>query len=400
MPQNNQQGLLGQIFGDKYTQSKLGGILGQVGNVAQSFTQSPSGQYFAARAAGADPNQALLGQQRAQAYQTAMAYQEEQRQREAEEYKRQQEAAAQAEAQQRINQAIYERIGEGGTGFLGQDRQQQVAGLLGRGMDAQTANAILGKEQSGTLPKQAQLQQYRDSLIAQGNTQGADEMSRIIAKMGAMPVSAATVNVNTGNGRTYTKGEETADKEFGKEYQAWLTGGFADSQKSIEQLKEVSQQLGKDGANLTGPGLGSLPDSVKKFTNPQSIATRESVEEIVQRNLRLVLGAQFTEKEGERLIKRAYNPNLSEAENKKRVDRLIKQIEGAAKAKQAAVEYFQQYGTLQGFDQKVPSVADLENAIEGDDGADQEGLPEGARLAPDGNYYIQKADGWYKVEQQ
>ena len=25
-------------------------------------------------------------------------------------------------------------------------------------------------------------------------------------------------------------------------------------------------------------------------------------------------------------------------------------------------------------------------------------LPEGAQLAPDGNYYIKKEDGWYKVK--
>lgn len=150
---NQQMGLLGKIFGDKYTQSQLGGILGSVGNAAQSFTQSPSGQYFAARASGAKPGEAMLGSQRAQAYQTAMAYQEEQRQREAEEYQRQQEAAAQAEAQRRINNAIFERISEGGTSFLGGDRQQQVAGLLGRGVDPKTIETLLGKEQSGGLKK-------------------------------------------------------------------------------------------------------------------------------------------------------------------------------------------------------------------------------------------------------
>ena len=82
---------------------------------------------------------------------------------------------------------------------------------------------------------------------------------------------------------------------------------------------------------------------------PESIAMHEAVEEVLQRNLRLILGAQFTQKEGERLIERAYNPALSEAENKKRVDRLITQIKQAAKAKEDASRYFENNGTLVGF---------------------------------------------------
>lgn len=156
-------------------------------------------------------------------------------------------------------------------------------------------------------------------------------------------------------------GDQAVDKNFAKEYVEFnAAGGYADVQKSLDQLRAVSQALNeKGGKNLTGPILGSLPDSVLKFTNPDAINTRETVEEVVQRNLRLVLGAQFTEKEGERLIARAYNPNLSEAENSKRLDRLIKQIEGAALAKQQASDYFEKNGTLKGWGGKIYTREDF-----------------------------------------
>ena len=79
----------------------------------------------------------------------------------------------------------------------------------------------------------------------------------------------------------------------------------------------------------------------------------------MQRNLRLILGAQFTEKEGQRLIARAYNPSLSEQENAKRVRNLIKQMQSAAEAKASAARYFEENGTLAGWKGKLPSMRDF-----------------------------------------
>ena len=157
---------------------------------------------------------------------------------------------------------------------------------------------------------------------------------------------------------TQTVGAKEADKKFAEDYVAFATGGFADTQKQINQLKEVSAALAtKEG--LTGPVVGNIPRSVRNVSNPESVATTEAVEEVVQRNLRLILGAQFTEKEGERLISRAYNPALPQAENKKRVDRLIAQIQSAAEAKLDASRYFMTHGTLDGWRGKLWKMEDF-----------------------------------------
>lgn len=156
-----------------------------------------------------------------------------------------------------------------------------------------------------------------------------------------------------------TPGQEAADKKFGADFVEFATGGYADVVKQLDQLREASNTLGS-GASISGPFMGNLPDAVLAATNPQAVSTKEMIQEVAQRNLRVILGAQFTEKEGERLIARVFNPRLGEAENKKRVDRLIRQIGDAAKAKLDAAQYFQQHGSLTGWKGRLPRLSDFD----------------------------------------
>jgi len=193
----------------------------------------------------------------------------------------------------------------------------------------------------------------------------------------------------TSGGINLTPAEKKVDEVFAKDYSEYVaSGGFADVNKLIGQLGGVLTQLkkatgevplekGESKPNLTGPGLGAMPNWALSRTHPKAVAARDAVEEVVQRNLRLVLGAQFTEKEGERLIARAYNPSLDEKENIKRVTRLIGQIKAAAKAKQRASNYYERYGTLKGFKGKLWTITDF-------DGGEDLGqsLQEGVTQAP------------------
>jgi len=166
-------------------------------------------------------------------------------------------------------------------------------------------------------------------------------------------------------------GQKAVDREFGTEYAKFFAGGgFADAEKNLDQLREVQSLLGKivkgeSSENLTGPFLGRVPDFVKAFTHPEAIGARNRVEEVVQRNLRLILGGQFSEEEGKMLIARAYNTNLEEAENAARLGRLVKAMERGLEAKMNAGRYFEKEGTLAGY-KGVTSVSmdELERAIE------------------------------------
>lgn len=156
-------------------------------------------------------------------------------------------------------------------------------------------------------------------------------------------------------------GGKAVDEAFAKDYVDFTAkGGGADAAKQLSQLKDVVDALGTKGSSLTGPYLGLVPDAVKSFTNPNSIAMRERVEEVVQRSLRAILGAQFTEKEGERLIARAYNPSQPESENAIRVGRLYEQLKQGFDAKQDAASYFQKNGTLEGWNGRLFNIGDFD----------------------------------------
>lgn len=156
-------------------------------------------------------------------------------------------------------------------------------------------------------------------------------------------------------------GQQEVDKKYADDFVQWETGGASDAVKSRVQLKAVQEQL-KSGKNLTGPIIGSMPDSVLAFTNKEAIETRQAVEEVVQRNLKAVLGGAFTQKEGDALIARAFNPRLSEEQNSARLARLLKQIELASDAKTAAADYYRAYGTLRGWKGRMPQLSDFDPA--------------------------------------
>lgn len=146
------------------------------------------------------------------------------------------------------------------------------------------------------------------------------------------------------------------DEKFAEDLVEFTVGGgFSDVQKNLTQLdlaKETLTNAPKD--SITGRLIGIQDDSgTLKYTNPNAQNVKEQVQEIAQRNLRLVLGPQFTAKEGEQLINRVYNPALPQDINIQRLDLLQEQILSAAKSKQEAVDYYNEYGTLARFKGKL-----------------------------------------------
>jgi hypothetical protein len=134
-----------------------------------------------------------------------------------------------------------------------------------------------------------------------------------------------------------------------------IGGGFSDVQKGLSQLEIAKQTLQQQPeGRITGKLVGAQDDTgLLKYTNPAAQDTKEQVQEIAQRNLRLILGPQFTAKEGEALINRVYNPALPQSVNVKRLDLLQEQMTSAAKTKQEAVDYYNANGTLKGFKGKL-----------------------------------------------
>lgn len=170
------------------------------------------------------------------------------------------------------------------------------------------------------------------------------------------------------------RAREAVDRAYAKDYVEFIQTGASDAAKALEELGGARDQLrgyyvdekgnqrkvrGGKKDSLTGPVVGTLSNlpwvgkTVQDVAFPESSDVQETVEYTVQRSLRPILGSQFTKEEGERLIARVYNPRLEEHVNAERLDRLIKQLDRAYKAKIAAAQYFEEHNTLNGFKGKV-----------------------------------------------
>lgn len=153
--------------------------------------------------------------------------------------------------------------------------------------------------------------------------------------------------------------QEVVDKEFAKNLGKLVADPAqrAAAGRNIEQLDNAIQRIEEPG-EVTGGLLQRLPNWMRSFVDQESLDIQETIEQVVQQDLRQTLGAQFTEKEGERLIKRAYNPNLPEKENLRRLKRLSEQMKQAKANQDEAIEYFKKNKTLDGFDRKLFKSAD------------------------------------------
>ncbi len=155
------------------------------------------------------------------------------------------------------------------------------------------------------------------------------------------------------------------DKAYAKDHLDWTRGGGPNMGAEIAQINTVLQNLER-GDQLTGPTVGLINNvGLLGLVNPDAEDAKQQVEQVVQSNLKLVLGAQFTEKEGEQLIARAYNPMLSPEKNIARLRKLYLQMQTAWKQRQAMADYYVKDYTLRGYEGPQPNMADFYTALSG-----------------------------------
>lgn len=159
-----------------------------------------------------------------------------------------------------------------------------------------------------------------------------------------------------------TPAQKAVDTNYAKEYVEWGPGGgYAETQKQIGQLQGALNKLNAKDAYISGvvPGIVDKV-GLGSYLMPEAATVKQDVENAVQSNLRAVLGGQFTEREGTALLRRTYDPALSEQQNAERVQRLLNQIQTAAAAKQDAANYYEKNGTLRGWTGKLPKMSDFD----------------------------------------
>jgi lysozyme len=248
-----------------------------------------------------------------------------------------------------------------GTGALSAS-SQLGPGALGENPDANPVNTVgSGMQEAGAFLSGISDPRYLSALTAL--KQPDDNYSVIQGKDGNLyrvsKKTGAVTAVRQGSGETtmpVTPGQKSADEAYAKDFNDWTAnGGFATSARGLDELRGVSKAL-KEEKDLSGPFMGNLPDSALAVTNPRALEIKQKVASTIQNTMRPILGAQFTEKEGENLIARAYDPRLDQAQNAAKIDSLITQLDRQAKAKQAAAEHFQRHGSLVGWNGTIPAA--------------------------------------------
>ena len=168
-----------------------------------------------------------------------------------------------------------------------------------------------------------------------------------------------------------TKAQVKSDDAFGTWYtNEWLLkGGGSTEQTYLENLKGVRDVLvdaEKSGESISGISEGILTKypAANAYFNEEGAIAQDRIASVAQLSLKAILGGQFSEREGELLIQRAYNPLLSEAENIERLTQLINRIEKAENYKGAAAKYYEDNGTIAGFKAQKYDEEDFRSDIE------------------------------------
>lgn len=215
---------------------------------------------------------------------------------------------------------------------------QTLAKKMAPGFDFSTMSASQINER---LPNLTSLYKMEQDKLARQDT--------LAAKADAKKAEAALKG---------TEGQRAVDKDFAKDYNEWSAGGAKTARSEIEKLKGVADKLRQDKISL-GRENALIPDLLADYDR---LGARADVQSTVMNSLRAILGAQFTEGEGKRIIANTWNENESEENNLARVDRLIKDLENQANDKDTKARLYERTGSIRGLD-SMGSNTGLNNTI-------------------------------------
>ena len=246
-----------------------------------------------------------------------------------------------------------------------------------KSMNAYDANQATLKQQdfqNSILERQLKMQELEALKSGESFTQGFLEVPdgkggtikqpvniSSSGKMTSIGGSGGT-NINIGDGNS--KGYEKVNEKYAAEYIKWIdTGAYQVELENLSKLDESLETLKNE--NVTGAIIGLTPNAMLSVLNPEALNLQDNIRSIVFQGLRATLGAQFTEREGNRLVEAAFNPLLSEEMNIIRLKRMRERIKIMIESKQSAVNYFQNNnGTMQGYTGRA--TFNLDDAIDQD----------------------------------
>ena len=156
------------------------------------------------------------------------------------------------------------------------------------------------------------------------------------------------------------------DEQFAKDDLKWQTTDRATAYNNIINVRTAMNTL-QSGENVSGLDVSLLDEFewLQAGIFPAAANFKSDIRDIVFQSLREKLGAQFTEREGDRLVAAAFNSKLTEEENYARVQRLLDATLMIYDNKQGMSDYFAENGTLQGYVSNAPDIYEISASVSG-----------------------------------
>ena len=190
----------------------------------------------------------------------------------------------------------------------------------------------------------------------------ADSPARWNIEEGKPETMAGGTTINMPSEQKPSVGREAVDKAYAEDYLQWQRVGRSQAFTNLAAIGGVLGQLER-GEKLSGPAIGIAPNFILALTNPEATDARETVQGVVQQNLREILGGQFAQQEAQQLLDRAFNPSLDPSINARRLRRLYNQMEIAAKQRDSMANYFDENESLRGYTGEQPKLSDFYTAV-------------------------------------
>ena len=212
--------------------------------------------------------------------------------------------------------------------FTGQIIPEQVAELDELEIELQNLR---------TENKDATLDDAREVIAARKKSLAESTTEREIQKQKDIKIDEAAL-----------VGQRKQDELFAGRLDEWYAGGGRVSAlDNLRKLREVRKTLKSGNDLISGKIVGNLPDIA--LPN-ETLQARDNIYGVIQKSLRIILGAQFAQKEGEMLMSRGFNPLIDEKYNLARVNDLLDQVTNLTGAIESQEKYWKENGqSLQGY---------------------------------------------------
>ena len=139
--------------------------------------------------------------------------------------------------------------------------------------------------------------------------------------------------------------QKKAGEAFGTAITEWQSGGAFQARKNLRSMNNAFEALASGAADTRTfvdfvPDIAGFRDTARGLFNPSGQAAYDNVVSVVATTLKEALGAQFTEKEGTRILNASFNPQLSPEQNLERLAGIAATISATIEAKDAQSEAF------------------------------------------------------------